>query len=444
MEELLSKWNLIKETAKKEHDISDVAYRTWILPLEISSVKGNIIFILIPDEQSQGIDYISNKYKLPLKVAAEEITGKEYDIEFILEKNSFNQNNSESYNGFSSYNNSGLNPKYTFDTFVVGKNNQFAHSAALAVAENPGQNFNPLFLYGGPGVGKTHLMHAIGHYILSKDRKKNVLYVTSETFTNELIESIKTGNQAMIKFREKYRTVDVLLLDDIQFIIGKESTQEEFFHTFNELHSANKAIIISSDKPPKDIETLEERLKSRFDMGLTADINPPDYETRAAILRKYAENYDINITNDVIDYVANNIKSNIRELEGAFNKLVAMKMNNSDLTIEAVKNQISDYIIDNVPKKITMDMIINEVSKYYNISVEDINSKKRNQELVHPRQVAMYLCRELTDNSQDQIGKTVGNRDHSTVINSLNKINDEIVNKTNTVDEIEDIKKKLL
>ena len=322
------------------------------------------------------------------------------------------------------YENANLNSKYKFDTFVVGSNNKFAHSAALAVAESPGEAYNPLYLYGGAGLGKTHLMHSIGHFVLEQNPNTKVLYVTSEQFTNEVIESIRSGNAAaMTKLREKYRTVDVLLIDDVQFIIGKESTQEEFFHTFNVLHSAGKQIILSSDKPPKEMETLEERFRSRFEWGLIADIQPPDYETRMAILRKNAETYDKEIDDEIIKYIATNIKSNIRELEGALNKVMAnARLNKKELTLALAEDALKDVIYPDQVREVTPQLIIDVVSEHFNVSKDDITSKKRNSEYVMPRQIIMYLCKEMTDLSLQNIGNLLSKKDHTTVIHGINKI----------------------
>ena len=326
MNKVMEKWDEILQIVKTEYDVADVAFNTWLKPLKVYQVEGNTVTILVPSEQMVLINIITKKYKLPLQVTICEVCGmSDCEIRFILpeevpqKETSYNNQTQDSR-----YEEAHLNPKYTFDTFIVGSNNKFAQAAALAVAESPGDTYNPLFIYGGAGLGKTHLMHSIAHYIIEHNQDSKVLYVTSEEFTNELIETIRNGNNtAMSKFREKYRNIDVLLVDDIQFIIGKESTQEEFFHTFNSLHSAKKQIIISSDKPPKDMEILEERLRSRFEWGLIADITLPDYETRMAILHKNEEMNGYNISEDVIKYIATNIKSNIRELEGAFNKVMA-------------------------------------------------------------------------------------------------------------------------
>lgn len=325
----------------------------------------------------------------------------------------------------------GLNPKYTFDTFVVGGNNNFAHAASLAVAESPGEVYNPLFLYGGVGLGKTHLMHSIAHFILDKNPKKKVLYVTSETFTNELIEALKNGKtagneSAMSKFRDKYRNNDVLLIDDIQFIIGKESTQEEFFHTFNHLHTSGKQIIISSDKPPKDIETLEARLRTRFEWGLIADISSPNYETRMAILQKkieldHLEKY--NIPNDVLEYIATNVKTNIRELEGSLNKLIALyKLNNNEsIDIALAAEALKDIISSDNKREVTPELILDIVSDHFGVSIADLKGGKRNAEIVFPRQIAMYLIRNMTETSLKAVGVILGGKDHSTIKHGIEK-----------------------
>ena len=311
MDFIKDNWNLIKDTLRTEYDLSDISYNTWVKPLNFHSVKDDIVTITIPSDQAHALKYISSKYKSYFQVTISEMLDHTYDISFILEKDADNEMLSTPGAVYNiNYENANLNSKYRFDTFVVGGNNKFAHSASLAVAESPGEAYNPLYLYGGAGLGKTHLMHSIGHFILNQNPDTKVLYVTSEQFTNEVVESIRSGNTAkMNKLREKYRTIDVLLIDDVQFIIGKESTQEEFFHTFNTLHNADKQIIISSDRPPKDIETLEERLRTRFECGLIADISSPDFETRMAILRKKEELEGHHIDDAIVTYIATNIKS---------------------------------------------------------------------------------------------------------------------------------------
>ena len=450
MDSIKENWDLIKETLKKEYDLSDISYKTWIAPLNFYQVKDDVITILIPSDQSHALTYISNKYKSFFQVTISEMMNHTYDISFILEKDASNETvNSVSlsnpvYN--INYENANLNPKYKFDTFVVGSNNKFAHSASLAVAESPGEAYNPLYLYGGAGLGKTHLMHSIGHFVLEQNPDMKVLYVTSEKFTNDVIESIRSGSSStMNKLREKYRTVDVLLIDDVQFIIGKESTQEEFFHTFNALHSAGKQIILSSDKPPKEMETLEERFRSRFEWGLIADIQAPDYETRMAILKKNAESYNKEVDNEVLQYIATNIKSNIRELEGAFNKIIAFsKLNKVDINLTYAEEALKDIIYPDKPKEITPSLIIEVVAEHFGVTPEDITSKRRNSEFVQPRQVVMYLCRTLTETSLSGIAKILGKKDHTTVIHGITKITEEIVNNEELRNKIETIKKKII
>lgn len=451
MELIKEKWLDIKETVKREYNLSSISYNTWIEPLKLYKVENDVVSILIPSDTEHALSYISGKYKIFFQVTISEMFNHTYEIDFILESDVNNSSYEEtdlpqpaSFNNVN-YENANLNPKYKFDTFVVGSNNKFAHSASLAVAESPGKAYNPLYLYGGAGLGKTHLMHSIGHFILEENPNMKVLYVTSEVFTNEVIDSIRSGNAAtMTKLREKYRTVDVLMIDDVQFIIGKESTQEEFFHTFNVLHSAGKQIIISSDKPPKEMETLDDRFRSRFEWGLIADIQAPDYETRMAILRKNAEAYERNIDDEIINYIATNIKSNIRELEGAFNKIVAFaKLNKVDLTLSLAEEALKDVIYPNKPREITPSLIISTVAEHFGVKPEDISSKKRNSEFVLPRQIVMYLCRELTDLSLNNIAKAVGKKDHTTVIHGIEKIEADMKYNEELKNKIDIIKKKI-
>ncbi|MGN1165534.1 MAG: chromosomal replication initiator protein DnaA [Lachnospiraceae bacterium] len=451
MDKVIEKWEDILSTVKKEHDISDVSFDTWMRPLKVYAVEGNTLYILVPSEQ-MALSYIQKKYYLPLKVAIAEMTGTEYEINFILpeqidslglsSKNTKKQSKkAASLNG----DQSNLNPNYTFETFVVGNNNRFAQSASLAVAESPGEAYNPLYIYGGPGLGKTHLMHSIGHFILDKNPNTKVLYVTSEEFTNEVIESIRNGNSSsMTKFRDKYRTVDVLMIDDIQFIIGKESTQEEFFHTFNALQTQGKQIILTSDKPPKEMETLEERIRSRFEWGLMADIGVPEYETRMAILRKKAETDNFIINDEILNYIATNIKSNIRELEGALNKLLAFhKLEKTDITMEIAERELANIITPDKPREITPQLIIEVVSEHFHISVDQMISKNRSNDIAKPRQIAMYLCKNMTSSSLDTVGALLGGRDHSTIIHGVKKVSEEYENNESTRTLIETIKKKI-
>lgn len=442
MDFIKDNWELIKETIRTEYDLSDISYKTWIMPLSFHSVNDDMVTIMIPSDQSHSLKYISSKYKSFFQVTISEMMDHTYDISFILEKDAENEQASV-YN--INYEKANLISKYRFDTFVVGGNNKFAHSASLAVAESPGEVYNPLYLYGGAGLGKTHLMHSIGHFILDQDPDRKVLYVTSEQFTNEVIDSIRSGNAAkMNRLREKYRTVDVLLIDDVQFIIGKESTQEEFFHTFNVLHSAGKQIILSSDKPPKEMEILDERFRSRFEWGLIADIQPPDYETRMAILKKNAENDHKKIKEEVFDYIATNIKSNIRELEGAYNKVIAFsRLNKVEITLDNIEEALKDIISPNAKKVITPQYIIGIVAEHFSIAPEDIVSKRRNSELVQPRQICMYLCRHLTEESLQGIAQALGKKDHTTVIHGIEKITSEITVNEELKNRIDIIMKKI-
>lgn len=447
MDKIKENWEEIKDIVRREYNLSAISFSTWVEPLEFHNIEQDVVNIIIPSNQAHALNYISSKYKSFFQVTISEMFDHTYDVNFILESDIRPKESMESETSYYNvnYENANLNPKYKFDTFVVGSNNKFAHSASLAVAESPGQAYNPLYLYGGAGLGKTHLMHSIGHFILEQNPHMKVLYVTSEEFTNEVIESIRSGNAAaMTKLREKYRTVDVLMVDDVQFIIGKESTQEEFFHTFNVLHAAGKQIILSSDKPPKEMETLEERFRSRFEWGLISDIQPPDYETRVAILRKNAEIYHRQIDEEIIDYIATNIKSNIRELEGAFNKIIAFaKLNKVDLTLTSAEEALKDVIYPNKPRDITPTLIINVVSEQFGVKPEDITSKKRNSEYVLPRQVVMYLCRNLTDASYSTIGKILGKKDHTTVLHGANKIEEELKINEELQNKIDIIIKKI-
>ena len=445
MDKVIEKWDEILQTVKRDYNISDVAFNTWLKPLEVYDVTDNVITILVPSEQVVLINLLNKKYKLLLQVTICELTGiSECDVKFISPDEA-PQKDVPSYDNAAPAmsdierrcEDAHLNPKYIFDTFIVGNNNKFAQAAALAVAESPGDTYNPLFIYGGAGLGKTHLMHSIAHYIIEHDENSKVLYVTSEEFTNELIETIRNGNNsAMSKFREKYR--------NIQFIIGKESTQEEFFHTFNSLHSAKKQIIISSDKPPKDMEILEERFRSRFEWGLIADITLPDYETRMAILHKKEELEGYNISEEVINYIATNIKSNIRELEGAFNKVMASsKLEKKEVTLELAEQALKDIISPNEQKVITPDYIISVVAEHYHVTVAELCGNKRSSKIVMPRQIAMYLCREIIDTSLKTIGKNLGNRDHTTIMHGIEKIEKELATNDNLRNSIDTLKKKI-
>ncbi len=435
-----STWNDVLDIIKVE--LTEVSYNTWLKTIIPINISDNTIILGAPNDFTKGI--LEGRYLNLIKNAIMEVTKKEYSIVFVIPgeeeipdmgqtiKQDLAENNQRSQ----------LNPKYSFNTFVIGNSNRFAHAASLAVAEAPAQAYNPLFIYGGVGLGKTHLMHAIGHYILSQNPNTKVVYVTSEKFTNELINSIREYRNE--EFRNKYRNVDVLLVDDIQFIAGKEGTQEEFFHTFNALHEANKQIIISSDRPPKEIPTLEDRLRSRFEWGLIADIQAPDLETRIAILRKKANMENIEVQDEVMQYIATKIKSNIRELEGALIRVVAYSsLTNKAITVDLAEEALKDIISNNKPREITVNLIKEEVSNQYNIKMEDFNSKRRTKAIAFPRQIAMYLTRELTDLSLPKIGDEFGGRDHTTVIHACDKINNNMADDEDFKDKIEYIIGKL-
>lgn len=420
-----SKWDDILKYLISEYGITEVSYNTWLRPLKVYDVTDHVITILINDERigPPSINIIRNKYELLLKVSIEEILNDAYEIKFVLAsqidaiKKKAEPVTLKKKNGSPYF----FNARYTFDTFVVGGNNEFARAAALAVAENPGEIYNPLFIYGGVGLGKTHLMHSIANFVLEQDSEVKVLYVTSEKFTNELIDAIQ--KKTTPQFREKYRSIDVLLIDDIQFIIGKESTQEEFFHTFNTLHESKKQIVISSDRPPKEMLTLEDRLRSRFEHGLMADIQSPDYETRMAILQKKEELDGYKIDDEVLKYIAVNIKSNIRELEGALTKIVAFsRLKKRELNLLLAEEALKDIISPNEKKIITPELIVEVVAEHYNLSPTEIYSKDKSRNISCPRQIVMFLSRRLTDLSVTEIGKILGGRDHSTVLHGYDKV----------------------
>ena len=440
-DELLNK---AKQLLKVE--MTEIAYETWFGPVEITDMNETTIVLKASSKYAREMletryaDLILNTFKF--------ITNKDWTISVFADEDKQNgesggiitSNNSDIQDSDIEISNTTLNQKYTFDTFVVGNNNRFAHAAALAVGNEPGKSYNPLFLYGGVGLGKTHLMHAIGNRILENNNKKNVLYVTSEKFTNQLINAIKDNKNEF--FRNKYRNIDVLLIDDIQFIAGKERVQEEFFHTFNSLYEDGKQIIISSDKPPRDIQFLEDRLKSRFEWGLLADIACPDYETRLAILRKKAQDENILIDDFILSDIAKKIDSNIRELEGVFNKIVARaSLIHSPITIELAENIINEFKYES-EKVISCDFIKETVAKYFSIDKNDLSGNKRSNDIAFPRQIAMYLCREIANMSFPQIGTDFGGRDHSTVMHACKKIEKEVKEKNNTkliVDSVKNI-----
>ena len=429
-----------KELLKGE--VTKISYETWIKDLELQSMENNTI-VLIAHTQFQKDSIISRYYDL-FKNTFKYLTNKEWEITVVLNEDGEGgeQSSSAQPEHYTQNLNSNLNPKYTFESFVVGNNNRFAHAAALAVAEAPATSYNPLFLYGGVGLGKTHLMHAIANEILVHNKNTSILYVTSEKFTNQLINAIKDNKNE--QFRNKYRNIDVLLIDDIQFIAGKERIQEEFFHTFNALHESGKQIVISSDRPPKDINFLEDRLKSRFEWGLIADISNPDYETRLAILRKKAQLDNIIIDDDILSNIANKIDSNIRELEGTLNKLIAKaSLINSPITMEMAEKAIND-VVTQQEKILSIELIQETISKYFNISVNDLKGIKRSVDVTFPRQIAMYLCRNVAGQPLTVIGSKFGKRDHTTVLHACNKIENEVKENPSTKRIVDSVKNLLI
>ena len=440
-------WEESLERIKEQ--LSNPSFKTWFSDTEPIKIKNNTLQLKVPNDFIK--DWISSRYQNLIIETIEEITDTELDLEFLTpdeikeskQEVTSNNNDRKKVKTTNQIKN-GINPKYTFDTFVVGNSNRFAHAASLAVAEAPAKAYNPLFIYGDVGLGKTHLMQAIAHFILDHNPDNKVVYVSSETFTNELINAIK--DDKTVDFRDKYRNIDILLVDDIQFLAGKERTQEEFFHTFNALHESNRQLIISSDRPPKEIPTLEERLRSRFEWGLITDIQSPDLETRIAILRKKADIENLEIPNEVIIDIANKIQSNIRELEGALIKVIAYaELVEREIDLDLAKEALKDLVStdSSEPKEITINHIKKIVADYYNLNLEEIDSKKRTQNIVLPRQIAMYLSREMTDASLPMIGDNFGGRDHTTVMHAHNKITEKYADEENFKNTIDNLIKKI-
>ena len=431
-EELLTKAkNLL------QGEVTSISYNTWIKNLEIDDISGNKITLIAQSKMQKNaiesrfydlfintFNYITNELEI-IEKSEEKKKEKVSDTTYV---------NTELYAS------SGLNPKYTFENFVVGSNNKYAHAAALAVADRPAVTYNPLFIYGGVGLGKTHLMQAIGNKIIQDNPKAKVLYVTSEKFINELINAIQDPNYKNELFRDKYRNIDALLVDDIQFIAGKKTGQEEFFHTFNALHENGKQIVISSDKPPRDISLLEERLKSRFEWGIMADIDKPDYETRLAILRKKVQTDNLIIDDYILSVIANKVDSNIRELEGALNKIVAYaSLTHSPITIEITEKALNDIVLQK-EKVISADYIQEIVAKYFNIDKKDLISTKKSNDIVYPRQIAMYLCRSIGQMSFPKIAEEFNKKDHTTIMHAYKKIEKDIKENSNTKMIVESVK----
>lgn len=440
---LVSIW---RETLSKlEGELSKQSFEVWLSSTHLVEIQGDTLIISVPNEFAK--DWLESRYSSLIRSTVQPILGHPVSLIFKIptaeEQRQFPPEQvftppAQPQERFPNF----LNSKYTFDTFVIGNSNRFAHAAALAVAESPAKSYNPLFIYGGVGLGKTHLMHAIGHHVLQHSPNKRVLYVSSEKFTNELIDSIRDKKQ--IEFRNHYRNVDILLIDDIQFLAGKEQTQEEFFHTFNALYEANKQIIISSDRPPKEIPTLEDRLRSRFEWGLITDIQAPDLETRIAILRKKAKLENLQVVNEVMVFIADNIQSNIRELEGALIRVMAYaSLSNSPITPEIAAKALKDILPLSIPKEISVELIQKVVADYFHLTLAEFKAKKRTRNIAFPRQIAMYLARELTDTSLPKIGEAFGGRDHTTVIHAHDKIAASLTNDPLLEKRINDIIQKL-
>ncbi len=419
-------------------EISRPGFETWIKTLKPITLEGEKLILQTPNKFSK--DWLEEYYLPLIEEVLRKVTQRDFKVEILAEEKEESIPEEKKSEYFStSYNN--LNPKYTFDTFVVGDSNRFAHAAALAVSQNPGKAYNPLLIYGGVGLGKTHLIHAIGHSIQEKFPKARVVYASMEKFTVELIDAIK--EDGMTKFRNRYRNIDVLLIDDIQFLAGKERTQEEFFYTFNALYEAGKQIVLTSDRVPKEIPTLEDRLRSRFEWGLIADIQPPDLETRIAILKKKAEAEKAKVPDEVIEFIASQIQSNIRELEGALIRTIAFaSLNNMPINLDLAKTVLRDIIQPQI-KNITIQNILQAVAEYFNISIEQLKGKGRSQEIAVPRQIAMYLARTLTDLSLPKIGEELGGRDHTTVLHAYEKIQELYQTDLAIKKAIQDIQNKL-
>ncbi len=412
--------------------ISETTYRTWFNSIKYVDFIDNVFILEVPNEMNKNV--ITTHQSEKLSDSIKDIAGencqyfiiekdKDFDYKKMITKKSKERDKTQKYNDKSK-----LNQKYTFKEFVVGSNNRLAHAAASSVADNPGHSYNPLFIYGQVGLGKTHLIQAIAHKVIEDNPNSRINYVTSENFTNEVVQSIKNGKMEEVK--NKYRNSDILIIDDIQFISKKEKTQEEFFHTFNDLHQLGKQIIIASDRPPSEISELEERLRSRFSQGLICDIQAPDYETRLAILKKKSEAMKLDINNDVCDYIASNIKTNIREFEGALIRISALsKLTNMPITLEMATEALKDIFTSNLEKEINSTLIKEVVCRYYSVSIKELESKRRLKNITFPRQIAMYIIRELTELTLEDIGKEFGGRDHSTVINACKKVENEIIEK---------------
>ena len=446
LEIIKNKWNEILNMVREIETIADVAYDLWIAPLKPYDILEDRLIVLV--DKKQFLDIINKRFKQTLRIAILDVTEINKEILFIDESgldSLYKEDKKEELSFSDALKNANLNSRYTFDSFVVGSSNDLAHAACVAVAELPGEQYNPLYIYGGAGLGKTHLMQSVAHFILQQNRNAKIRYVTSETFINEFVDSIRNKNNiSPAEFRKKYRELDVLLIDDIQFLIGKEGTQEEFFHTFNALYDNRKQIIIASDKPPKDIDNLEERLRSRFEVGLIVDIQMPDVETRMAILRKKEELEGYNIDNEVIKYIADNIKSNVRELEGALTKVVAKsRLVKQPITLTLAEDLLKDHITPSERREITADVIIEIVAEHYNLNRSELASPTKKKNIAYPRQIAMYLCREMTDVPLVTVGELLGGRDHSTIIHGCDRISTDLRTNEQLQSTIENLRKKI-
>lgn len=433
-------WNHVLETLQLQ--LNSPSIEKWLHSMKPVAFIDDTLVIEVPDKFTK--DWVADRYGPVIRSILYDFHEEELNVDFVLHSELASKiiNRNKKFTTYPEDLDPHLNNKYTFDTFVVGNSNRFAHAASLAVAESPAKAYNPLFIYGGVGLGKTHLMHAIGNQILNSGNKFKVLYITSEKFTNELINSIR--DDKAVEFRNKYRGVDILLIDDIQFLAGKERTQEEFFHTFNTLYEADKQIIISSDRPPKDIPTLEDRLRSRFEWGLITDIQTPDFETRTAILRKKAQLENLKVPDELLTYIASKIHSNIRELEGALIRVIAFSsFNKQEITLEMAETVLKDILPENKPRLITVAIIQQTVADYFNLKVEDLKAKKRTRNISFPRQIAMYLTRELTDLSLPKIGEHYGGRDHTTVIHAYDRITAEMETDPSLKTTLEEIINKI-
>ena len=451
-------WTQITEFFRDTYDIIDILYRTWIQPLEVISESDTEAVIAVDESKSgDSTGLIEKRYRIPLQISIEAITNKKVTLTFVT-RNSLNKNESvSSYYNDEDQKQKSIEEQYpylklghSFDNFVVSRSNTFAYNASLVVAENPdGQVYNPLFLYSGPGLGKTHLMHSIARHIIEHHPEYKIRYTTSENFTNDVIESIRDSNQnksALPNLREKYRNVDVLLIDDIQFIIEKKSTLQEFFHTFEELFQNGKQLVISSDKPPSEMEDLDDRYKTRFSSGLSLDIQPPDYETAMAILSMKQENSDIKLDNDILSYIASNVRNSIRELEGAYSKVILfskLSRPGEDITLEMAENALKDYISEKSSVNLTAEYIIDVVCNHFNVDKDQLLSERRTADIAYPRQICMYLCSQYTSLTQQVIAEKLKRKNHTTVNHAVQKIKDDLLVDNELQATITMLKKKL-